>query len=134
MPPDDRSESTTRSPRPLVLIVIDGWGCAPDGPANAIALAKTPVMDRLWESAPHTTVEASGVSMLLIQLLKMLIGELAFGSRTRVMFHCTSWLVKSRQMRAGNEPPVTRPTPATLSIGFSTLGLPIHTAVARSGV
>jgi 2,3-bisphosphoglycerate-independent phosphoglycerate mutase len=44
-----------------VLIVIDGWGCAAEGSSNAISRAETPVMDRLWASSPHTTVEASGV-------------------------------------------------------------------------
>ena len=63
MPSDARPESTSKTPRPLVLIVIDGWGIAPDGPANAIGLAKTPVMDDLWQRAPHTEVEASGVDV-----------------------------------------------------------------------
>ena len=48
------------SRRQVVLIVIDGWGVAPDGPANAITLAKTPTMDRLWQTSPRTTVAASG--------------------------------------------------------------------------
>ena len=55
--------AATRSTLPrrqIVLIVIDGWGLAPDGPANAIALADTPTMDRLWAEYPHTSVEASG--------------------------------------------------------------------------
>ena len=62
MPPDIRSDSSASS-RPLVLIVIDGWGCAAAGPANAISLAKTPTMDRLWETCPHTTVDASGLAV-----------------------------------------------------------------------
>ena len=33
--------------RPVVLMVLDGWGCAPDGPGNAVSLAHTPVFDRL---------------------------------------------------------------------------------------
>lgn len=49
--------------RPVVLVVIDGWGIAVDGPANAISVANTPVMDELWERAPHTTVEASGTQV-----------------------------------------------------------------------
>ncbi|MCC6175458.1 MAG: 2,3-bisphosphoglycerate-independent phosphoglycerate mutase [Chloroflexi bacterium] len=49
--------------RPLVLIVIDGWGIGPPGPNNAIARANTPTMDRLWTSCPHTAVEASGTAV-----------------------------------------------------------------------
>jgi 2,3-bisphosphoglycerate-independent phosphoglycerate mutase len=55
-----RPSSSTASVRPLILIVIDGWGCAPAGPDNAVTLAPTPVMDGLWQRWPHTTVEASG--------------------------------------------------------------------------
>ena len=43
-----------------VLIVLDGWGLAPDGPGNAVSLASTPVFDELWERYPHTTLTACG--------------------------------------------------------------------------
>ena len=42
------------------LIVLDGWGLAPDGPGNAVSLADTPVFDGLWERYPHTQLDASG--------------------------------------------------------------------------
>ena len=42
---------------PLVtLVILDGWGCAPPGPGNAVDLADTPVFDRLWAEYPHTTL------------------------------------------------------------------------------
>lgn len=44
----------------VVLIVLDGWGVAPDGPGNAISQADTPNMDRFWAGFPHTTLSASG--------------------------------------------------------------------------
>jgi 2,3-bisphosphoglycerate-independent phosphoglycerate mutase len=44
----------------VVLVVLDGWGCAPPGPGNAVELAQTPVFDRLWAEYPHTTLKASG--------------------------------------------------------------------------
>jgi 2,3-bisphosphoglycerate-independent phosphoglycerate mutase len=43
-----------------VLVVLDGWGLAPDGPGNAVSLADTPVFDELWERYPHATLTASG--------------------------------------------------------------------------
>jgi 2,3-bisphosphoglycerate-independent phosphoglycerate mutase len=44
----------------ITLIVLDGWGIAPDGPGNAVSLARTPVFDELWASYPHTQLTASG--------------------------------------------------------------------------
>ncbi|MBN2204831.1 MAG: phosphoglycerate mutase (2,3-diphosphoglycerate-independent), partial [Thermoleophilia bacterium] len=41
-------------------MVLDGWGCAPDGPGNAIARAATPVFDALLERYPHGTLDATG--------------------------------------------------------------------------
>ncbi|NRA59472.1 MAG: 2,3-bisphosphoglycerate-independent phosphoglycerate mutase [Psychrobium sp.] len=46
--------------KPLVLLILDGWGYREDQTNNAIALAKTPTMDRLWENYPHTLISGSG--------------------------------------------------------------------------
>ncbi|MDP3998857.1 MAG: 2,3-bisphosphoglycerate-independent phosphoglycerate mutase [bacterium] len=50
-------------PKPLVLIVMDGWGLAPPGPGNAVTLAKTPNLTRYWSFFPHTELAASGVEV-----------------------------------------------------------------------
>jgi len=47
----------------VCLVVLDGWGLAPDGPGNAVSLAETPVFDRLWAEHPHTTLTACGESV-----------------------------------------------------------------------
>ncbi len=68
---------------PLVaLVVLDGWGCAPAGPGNAVELAETPVFDRLWRSCPHTTLEASGeaVGLPAGQMGNSEVGHLTIGS------------------------------------------------------
>ena len=44
----------------VALVILDGWGLAPDGPGNAISLAETPVFDRLWGEHPHTQLTAKG--------------------------------------------------------------------------
>ncbi|HUR84327.1 MAG TPA: 2,3-bisphosphoglycerate-independent phosphoglycerate mutase [Solirubrobacteraceae bacterium] len=44
----------------VCIVVLDGWGLAPDGPGNAVSLADTPVFDGLWERYPHTTLTACG--------------------------------------------------------------------------
>ena len=46
--------------RPVVLVVMDGWGVAPPGPGNAVSLARTPVFDRLTARYPHGVLDASG--------------------------------------------------------------------------
>ncbi|MGZ4395910.1 MAG: 2,3-bisphosphoglycerate-independent phosphoglycerate mutase [Gaiellaceae bacterium] len=68
---------------PLVaLVILDGWGCAPPGPGNAISLADTPVFDRLWATYPHTTIEASGEAVGLPpgQMGNSEVGHLTIGS------------------------------------------------------
>ncbi len=47
-------------PRPIVLVICDGWGVAAPSNGNAIALARTPVFDRWLKESPWTTLEASG--------------------------------------------------------------------------
>ncbi len=54
---------TGRLYRPVVLIVLDGWGCAPPGPGNAVSLADTPAFDRLAAEYPHGVLDASGPSV-----------------------------------------------------------------------
>ena len=46
--------------RPVVLVILDGWGLAPPGPGNAVELADTPVFDSLWATCPHGELDASG--------------------------------------------------------------------------
>lgn len=73
---------------PLVaLVVLDGWGCAPPGPGNAVALARTPVFDRLWAEYPHTTLKAAGEAVGLPdgQMGNSEVGHLTIGSG-RVLF------------------------------------------------
>ncbi|MGH2377514.1 MAG: 2,3-bisphosphoglycerate-independent phosphoglycerate mutase [Candidatus Limnocylindria bacterium] len=46
--------------RPVVLCVLDGWGIAPPGPANAVTSARTPLIDALFARYPRATLAASG--------------------------------------------------------------------------
>jgi 2,3-bisphosphoglycerate-independent phosphoglycerate mutase len=47
-------------PKPLVLIILDGWGYRAEAKANAIALARKPVYDRLLREYPNTLIQTSG--------------------------------------------------------------------------
>ena len=46
--------------KPLVLLILDGWGYRENPTDNAIAQAQTPVMDQLWQTYPHTLISGSG--------------------------------------------------------------------------
>ncbi|MFA4858159.1 MAG: 2,3-bisphosphoglycerate-independent phosphoglycerate mutase [Candidatus Margulisiibacteriota bacterium] len=47
-------------PKPLVLIIMDGWGIRAKRDANAIALAGTPNLDALTKKYPSTQLGCSG--------------------------------------------------------------------------
>jgi 2,3-bisphosphoglycerate-independent phosphoglycerate mutase len=66
----------------VALVVLDGWGCAPPGPGNAVELAETPVFDALWTRFPHTTLDASGAAVGLPegQMGNSEVGHLTIGS------------------------------------------------------
>ena len=63
-------------------MILDGWGCEPPGPGNAVELADTPVFDRLWSTYPHATLEASGEAVGLPpgQMGNSEVGHLTIGS------------------------------------------------------
>jgi 2,3-bisphosphoglycerate-independent phosphoglycerate mutase len=47
-------------PKPLVLIILDGWGYSPKTEANAIALARKPTYERLLREYPNSLIHTSG--------------------------------------------------------------------------
>lgn len=49
--------------KPVVYLILDGWGITQSGPGNAITLAKKPTFDYLWENYPHTAIGAGGESI-----------------------------------------------------------------------
>jgi 2,3-bisphosphoglycerate-independent phosphoglycerate mutase len=63
-------------------VILDGWGCAPPGPGNAVEQARTPVFDELWARYPHTTLNASGGAVGLPegQMGNSEVGHLTIGS------------------------------------------------------
>ncbi len=73
--------------RPVLLVVLDGFGLAPDGPGNAVALARTPVFDAIWREGPSTSLEASGLAVGLPsgQMGNSEVGHMNLGAGRRVM-------------------------------------------------
>jgi 2,3-bisphosphoglycerate-independent phosphoglycerate mutase len=73
--------------RPVVLVILDGWGIAPPGPGNAVELADSPVFDALWARYPHGSLAASGEAVGLPpgQMGNSEVGHLTIGSG-RILF------------------------------------------------
>ena len=47
-------------PKPVVLLILDGWGYREDPADNALALADLPHWRRLWAQRPHTLIHTEG--------------------------------------------------------------------------
>src|SRR6266496_4126181 len=69
-------------PKPLVLIILDGWGYAPPSNSNAISLARKPNYDRLLVDYPNTLVHTSGrfVGLPTGQMGNSEVGHLNIGA------------------------------------------------------
>lgn len=48
------------TPRPVALIILDGYGHNPDAASNAVHAARTPAMDRLQKGHPSTLIHTDG--------------------------------------------------------------------------
>ncbi|TKR29342.1 2,3-bisphosphoglycerate-independent phosphoglycerate mutase [Luteimonas gilva] len=47
-------------PKPVVLLILDGWGHREDPADNALAQAQLPNWRRLWSGSPHTLIHTEG--------------------------------------------------------------------------
>jgi len=45
----------------VLLLILDGWGVAPDPKVSAVDLAQTPFIDQLYIQYPHTTLRTDGL-------------------------------------------------------------------------
>ncbi len=50
----------TKTPRPVMLVIMDGWGIREERADNAVRQAATPNFDRLWATCPHAQLHTSG--------------------------------------------------------------------------
>ncbi|HET7254623.1 MAG TPA: 2,3-bisphosphoglycerate-independent phosphoglycerate mutase, partial [Xanthobacteraceae bacterium] len=73
--------------RPVMLVVLDGWGWRDDAADNAIRQAHTPTFDRLWASCPHAFLRTSGreVGLPPGQMGNSEVGHLNIGAGRLVM-------------------------------------------------
>jgi 2,3-bisphosphoglycerate-independent phosphoglycerate mutase len=68
--------------KPLLLMILDGFGERAEVPDNAIRLAKMPSLDALYARFPHTTIGTSGLDVGLPpgQMGNSEVGHLNFGA------------------------------------------------------
>ncbi len=73
--------------RPVMLVILDGWGWREDPANNAVLLAQTPNFDRLWNSCPHALLRTSGLKVGLPegQMGNSEVGHLNIGAGRVVM-------------------------------------------------
>lgn len=48
---------------PIILTILDGWGYSEETKGNAIKLANTPTIDKVWNNYPHALLTASGINV-----------------------------------------------------------------------
>jgi len=82
--------------RPLLLMILDGYGLRDSGEGNAIATAKKPNIDKLFSSYPHSKLEASGMSVGLPegQMGNSEVGHLNIGAG-RIVYQDLTRITKS---------------------------------------
>src|SRR5580700_9050633 len=73
--------------RPVMLVILDGWGWRDDPADNAIRQAKTPTFDRMWQNLPHSFLCTSGQDVGLPggQMGNSEVGHLNIGAGRVVM-------------------------------------------------
>ena len=82
--------------RPILLMILDGFGLRGKKEGNAITAAKTPNIDRLFSSYPHSILEASGMSVGLPegQMGNSEVGHLNIGAG-RIVYQDLTRITKS---------------------------------------
>lgn len=86
------------SKKPLLLMILDGWGINPNPAHNAVALAKTPSLTRLLTEYPHVQIRTSGMAVGLPdgQMGNSEVGHLNIGAG-RVVYQDLTRITKSIQ-------------------------------------
>ena len=84
------------SKKPVMLMILDGWGVAPASDVNAATLAQTPNLDRYFTEFPHTTLEASGMEVGLPegQIGNSEVGHLNIGAG-RIIYQSLTRITKA---------------------------------------
>ncbi len=121
---DGGSGAARGRPRPVALIVLDGWGYAPPGPGNAISLARTPTWDALLAEYPWVLLEASGEAVGLPAGImgNSEVGHLTLGSG-RILFQDLSRINRAVADGSFFDNPVLTPVMAAAARGGAAVHL-----------
>ena len=78
----EENSKEEQRPKPVILIILDGWGVAPPSKSNAITMAKTPTFDNLIKTYPAMTLQACGEAVGLSwgEIGNSEVGHLNLGS------------------------------------------------------
>ncbi len=92
--------------RPVMLVILDGWGWREERADNAVLQARTPTFDRLWATCPHALLHTSGKDVGLPpgQMGNSEVGHLNIGAGRVVMQELPRDRSCDRKRRAGEEP------------------------------
>jgi len=87
--------------KPMLLVILDGWGYSEETEGNAIAAAHKPVWDKLWAAYPHTLIRGSGAEVGLPagQMGNSEVGHLNLGAG-RVVYQ--EYTRVSRSVKTGS--------------------------------
>jgi 2,3-bisphosphoglycerate-independent phosphoglycerate mutase len=79
--------SSKQKRRPVMLVVLDGWGWREETADNAVRQARTPAFDRLWAQGPHAFLRTDGreVGLPPGQMGNSEVGHLNIGAGRVVM-------------------------------------------------
>jgi 2,3-bisphosphoglycerate-independent phosphoglycerate mutase len=117
--------------KPVMLIILDGFGLTAPGAGNAVDLANTPNFDSYWAEYPHTQLGASGLAVGLPegQMGNSEVGHMNIGAGRVVMQSLTyiQSLIKSKEFF--NNPVLTDVYDKAKGHALHLLGL-----VSRGGV
>src|SRR5438105_6671450 len=82
-----RGRGQMQKRRPVMLVVLDGWGWREESADNAVRQARTPTFDRLWSAGPHGFLHTSGRDVGLPdgQMGNSEVGHLNIGAGRVVM-------------------------------------------------
>ncbi|WP_312816724.1 2,3-bisphosphoglycerate-independent phosphoglycerate mutase [Atlantibacter subterraneus] len=107
------------SKKPMVLMILDGYGYREDKQDNAIFSAKTPVMDSLWAKRPHTLIDASGLEVGLPdrQMGNSEVGHVNLGAGRIVYQDLTRLDVEIKERTFFSNPVLTRAVDTAVAAG-----------------